>query len=260
MSTTQILSQSFQRALSKAKDTFEEPKYRSLTSSYNINGYKRIYLVHIRKTGGTSLNNMFLALSGEDSSSLYKSLAEDPSHRLVSNGLVFVGWNKSHINNGNYFYAFSHSPLHQLRIPEDTFTVSCFRDPVKRVVSLYNMLMDYKINDIDHPCMKLEGPWLGNSFQDFLNRIPKEYFLNQLYMFSESCDINEAVSRAKELSFYFFTDSFNDGIDALNQKSKLNLQPIHIRKPSFRADISENDLAELRERLQDEYEFLSQLK
>ena len=40
----------------------EEKKYRKIASRYNISGYKRIYLIHIRKTGGTSLNHMFLSM------------------------------------------------------------------------------------------------------------------------------------------------------------------------------------------------------
>ena len=35
------------------------------------NGYKRIYHCHIRKTGGTSLNSMFLSVDGGDPSEMY---------------------------------------------------------------------------------------------------------------------------------------------------------------------------------------------
>ena len=83
----------------------KERKYREITKTYDLKGYKRVYLVHIRKTGGTSLNNMFLSLSGEDSSQLYTQLAQTPDHRLFRNGKGYVGWNVKYINKGIYYYA-----------------------------------------------------------------------------------------------------------------------------------------------------------
>ena len=117
----------------------EERKYQEIASKYDLHGYKRIYFVHIRKTGGTSFNHMFLSLSGEDSKSLYSQLCRTRENRILSNGLIYVGWNTRHINKGNYFYGFSHTPLHKLDLPNETFTVSCFRDPVRRVVSHYTV-------------------------------------------------------------------------------------------------------------------------
>ena len=43
-----------------------EGRFRDISRNYNLRGYRRLYLVHIRKTGGTSLNNMFLSLAGSD--------------------------------------------------------------------------------------------------------------------------------------------------------------------------------------------------
>jgi len=235
-------------------------KYKDITEGYDLKGYKRVYLVHIRKTGGTSLNNMFLSLSGEDSSQLYAQLAKTPDHRLLSNGKIYVGWNVKYINKGAYYYAFSHTPFHRLSLPDTTFTVSCFRDPVKRVVSHYNMLMDFYVNKIDHPCMETEGKWLGNDFDDFLSKVPREHLLNQLYMFSSNFNISEAVSNVQKLSHYFFSDNFNKGIDELNEKTGLNLEAVHIRKASYQAQISEGSLAALKDMLSDEYRFMDSIR
>ena len=235
-------------------------KYKAITKDYDLKGYKRVYLVHIRKTGGTSLNNMFLSLSGEDSNQLYAQLAQTPDHRLLSNGKIYVGWNVNYINEGVYFYAFSHTPFHRLSLPGNTFTVSCFRDPVKRVVAHYNMLMDFYVNEIDHPCMETEGKWLGKGFDDFLAKIPKEHLLNQLYMFSSGFNISEAVSNVQKLSHFFFSDDFDKGVLQLNEKTGLNLEAIHIRKASYKAQISDGNLAALREMLHDEYRFLDSVR
>lgn len=238
----------------------KERKYSEITETYDLNGYKRVYLFHIRKTGGTSLNNMFLSLSGEDSSQLYAQLAQTPDHRLLRNGKVYVGWNVRHINKGMYYYAFSHIPFHKLSLPDKTFTVSCFRDPAKRVISHYNMLMDFHVNEIDHPCMETEGKWLGKDFDDFLSKIPREHLLNQLYMFSSDFNVREAVSNVQKLSHFFFSDNFNKGVDELNDKTGLNLEAVHIRKASYQAQISEGGLAALREMLNDEYQFLNSIQ
>lgn len=244
----------------RLKGELDERKYHKIASEYDIRGYKRVYLVHIRKTGGTSLNNMFLSLSGEDSAYLYNQLSSMPDHRLISNEIIYVGWNVRYINRGNYFYGFSHIPLHKLDLPERTFTITCFRDPVKRVVSHYNMLMDFQVNNIDHPCMATEGKWIGGNFDDFLRRIPQDHLLAQLYMFSGRYHINEAVAQVKKLSHYFFTDNFSDGIDELNKKTGLGLKSIHTRKGSYNAQIPEASLAKLREMLEKEYSFLDQLQ
>lgn len=238
----------------------EEPTFKRLVSDYDWNGFKRIYFVHIRKTGGTSINNQFLALSGEPHKDLYSRLTQKSDHRLSHGDLVYVGWNRWHINRGTYFYAFSHLPLHQLSLPRETFTFSCFRDPVRRVVSLYTMLCELRLEDRLENELVNEAKWLGNSFEDFLSRVPKEHLMNQLYMFSPTFDVEDALVRAKSLSYYFFVDQFDDGIASLNDRLGIELQPMHIRKTKYKEEISESLLNQLRDRLADEYAFLDHLR
>jgi len=122
------------------------------------------------------------------------------------------------------------------------------------------MLIDFRVNKVDHPCMATEGEWLGDGFDDFLKAIPKEHLLNQLYMFSGQYSVNEAVSNVQRLSHYYFTDAFSEGICELNRKTGLNLDPIHIRKAGYHAQVSESSLAELREMLDEEYRFLDRIR
>lgn len=234
-------------------------KYHNVASLYNINGYKRIYLVHVRKTGGTSINNMFLGISGE-AARLYNRLVKKTSHCILSKGKIYIGWNRDLINRGDYFYAFSHAPWHKLDLPVGTFSFTCFRDPVNRVISHYNMLFNYIKNGIDHPCLKIEREWFGDSFEFFLNNIPREHLCNQLYMFSEDFDIDEAVENVFSLSHYFFTERFADGIDELNRKTGLHLMPIHIRKATVKSNISTKNISLLREMLEKEYIFLEYIR
>jgi len=240
---------------------WRERKYHRVASAgYGLNGYDRVYLHHIRKTGGASLNRMFLRLSGEDDETLYRSLAEAKDHRVIRGGLVYAGWVVEHINAGNWFYAFSHEPLHRLDLPPGTFTVACFRDPVQRVLSHYRMLVGYRDHGVDHACMAEEGAWLGETFDDFLERIPRKHLCNQLYMFSRRYDVHEAAWHIRGLSHYFFSEQFASGVMDLNWKTGLELQPMHTRQGSRSIDIRPESLARLREMLADEYRLLGLLQ
>jgi len=245
--------------IGRLKDDLEEHKYKKLASAYNISGYKRIYLIHIKKTGGTSLDNMFFSLGHKDSQWLRRDVLT-PGRRVARDGKVFVRSNVRLINKGNYYYASSHAPFHELRLPENTFTVTCFRDPVNRLVSNYNMFMDHFVNGIPHPGMAGKDKWLSGSFDDYIDRIPPEFLLNQLHMFSKNFDVAEAVVHAKTVSHYFFTEDFSKGIDELNRKTGLNLRAMHVRKAAYRAEIPESSIARLREKLTKEYLFLETLK
>lgn len=239
----------------------EEAKFKKLVrDQYDLGGFKRVYFVHIRKTGGTSINNQFLALSGEPHKDIYWRLTQKVDHRLQSGKLVYVGWNRWHINRGNYFYAFSHIPFHQLDLPDDTFTFSVFRDPVKRVVSLYNMLSELRLENRLENALEQEGAWLGQGFEDFMKNVPKEHLLNQLYMFSPHFDVDDALVRARKLSCYFFLDQFDTGVTSLNEQLGIELSPMHERKTKYKDEIPDKLIEELRERLADEYDFLGRLR
>jgi hypothetical protein len=122
------------------------------------------------------------------------------------------------------------------------------------------MLMGLYLKNIDHPCMATEGKWLGNGFDDFLLKIPKEHLLNQLYMFSSDFNVNEAISNVQQLSHYFFSDKFDSGINELNCKTGLNLESIHIHKSNYHAEISDHDISKLRGMLHKEYMFLDDIR
>ena len=235
-------------------------KYRNVELPYDINGYERIYHIHIRKTGGTSLNDMFLSLDGNDGRLVRSEVNKSPSNRVLINNKIYASWNKRVIEKGNYFYAFSHFPIHKLKIPPNTFTLTCFRDPSKRVISHYNMLRAFEASNSNHPCMSIEGKWLGNNFDDFLNNIPDMHLLNQIYMFSESIDISEAIENISNITHIMLTETFNEGVTELNRKTGLELQPTHSRKSIHNEVIPEHSLRRLREMLAPEYELLDKIR
>jgi len=202
---------------------------------------------------------MFLSLGGESREDVYRRLNKKPNHRVISNDKVFVAWNRWLIQKGCYFYAFSHIPQHELRLPDRTFTITCLRDPAERVISHYKMLEEFRRENIPHPCMKTEGRWLGSSFDDFLERIPKEHLLNQLYMFSKKFDVNEAQDNILKCSHFFFTERFSQGISHLSSKIGIQLKPVRLRTSTIDFDVNEKETNRLRMRLEDEYKLMELL-
>jgi hypothetical protein len=203
---------------------------------------------------------MFLSLSDRKSERTYHELAGQSSHRLIINGKVFVGWNRQLIEQGYYFYAFSHAPYHALDLPRKTFTITCLRDPVQRVLSHYKMLLAYRQSGEFRPDYEEEAGWLGNSLGEFLDNIPREHLLRQLYTFSEAFDVDEAFENIVNLSHYFFTEAFSQGIADLAKKTGLALEPIHIRKSSIQFQPKESDLARLRSVVEPEFELYRRLR
>ncbi|MEK6477326.1 sulfotransferase family 2 domain-containing protein [Catalinimonas sp. 4WD22] len=220
-----------------------------------------VYHYHIRKTAGSSINLAFFDnYVNEDLDEFYQKLTKKYNGRLISNKAIIVGWNDVLINKGKFNYAFSHLPMHQLQLPSHVFKFTCLRDPVKRVVSHYNMLMYYQENDPAHPVFKGEGAWLGNSFEDFLDNLPVHHLKNQLYMFSDILDSSEAFDNIMKLDHIMFTENFTSDLKKLETKLSLQLPLLKIKSYGYKADIPKNSLSLLREKLKDEYLLLEKIK
>jgi hypothetical protein len=219
-------------------------------------GYARVYHYHIRKTGGTSLNQSFLALGGENFKELYDRLPKGP---VLANGKLFIGFDKNLLSYPNYFYGFSHAPADKLNLPPGCFTVVCFRDPVKRVFSTYNEFAYYKAENVDHPCRKFSDDWIRDGFEAFLEAAQDRFIFSQLRMFSPSLNVTEAAEKARLCSFRFRTEAFEKGIGELAAMLELPLRPMHVRKHPFRAPVTDAQLSVARDMLADEYKLLSLL-
>jgi len=131
MSTIARLKRRFRTHVVSRVNFVENMRCKQFASRHEIDGgFRRVYFYHVRKCGGTSLNQMFLALGGEDGPAVYHRIRA--RLRTVSGSLVFVAHDKRLIQQGHYYYGFSHRPAHELRLPEGTFTFTCLRDPVRR--------------------------------------------------------------------------------------------------------------------------------
>ena len=220
-----------------------------------------IYHVHIRKTAGTSINlSFFNNYTEEDPNSFYQRLVAKNNSRLIKNNKVIVGWNQSFVNRGKFNYAFSHIPFHQLNLKPHIFKFTCLRDPIKRFLSHYNMLMYYQHHEPNHKILKGEGHWLGNSFGDFLKNIPMHHIKNQLHMFSSQLDRAEAFDNIMQLDHIMFTENFADDLKTLEKKLNLQLPVLRSKSYGYKADIPESSLSRLREILDDEYLLLEKIR
>ena len=88
----------------------------------------------------------------------------------------------------------------------------------------------------------------------------KEHRLNQLFMFSKSFDINEAIDNINSLSAYYFTENLEDAFSDLSSKLGVALPYLHSRKGLYSASTNENIRNNLKELLGDEYLLFTQLR
>ena len=122
------------------------------------------------------------------------------------------------------------------------------------------MIKEDAVNGNMTPSLKIEREWLGNCFSDFLDRMPKEHLLNQLYMFSENYNVDDAVKNILSLDHCFFTEEFDLGINELNKKLDLTLKPLHVRKTGMDIKISESEKSRLTDMVSVETDLLNRVK
>lgn len=230
---------------------------------------RRIYFFHVPKTAGTSLENAFLSLGGEDP----VEVAVRSYHGLKSRSGPYT-----FITNPENFrpfvfrmarYTFGASPLPawRLHLRLGTFTVTILRDPISRVISLYRYFADARANEgqaYPSPAMvqfNADGrAWAADGFSNFLNRADKDTLLYQIYMFSPRYDPVEAARRIRGCSLYFFTEHYNDGVAALAHRLGLPLLPLVERVSVSNSRPTDAEVLRLREILDPEYQLLELLR
>jgi len=224
--------------------------------------YERVYHFHVRKTAGTSLNSAFWALGGFD----LRAVAGEQA--IEGNGLRFVRSNQRLIEEGDYFFANSHQPAHELRLPPATYTITILRDPAARVISYYRYLLWARSN----PGAREAEPFIDDvvaessfldrrfslrrrqvAFRDFLDRAPTERLLTQLHMFSARLDPVEAAENALACSAICFTETYLEDLRRVAVELRLDLSEKRERSFGEKVELSDEEQGLLRERLAPEY-------
>lgn len=224
-------------------------------------GSQRIYLYHVRKTAGTSLVRSFLGLGGEDPGAVESRISGSLLSRTRT-GQYVVTCGQGTLQQGDYFFGWSHMASHRFRLPGRTFTIALLRDPVARVLSYYRYLVagDAAQGTMVWHVQNDERALAGESFSDFLENIPDELLLNQLYMFSPRFDVAEAAERILDCSAIMMTETFERDLGNLASALGLALEYRHERVTALtKAPVGERQLEVLRDRLAAEYQLLEKL-
>ena len=238
-----------------------DSRYRKLAEGYHFpEGYKRVYCHHIRKTAGTSLWLSFMALGGEDPLEVYRRLTRDKLNRTVSGGYSFAIFHRRLLAEGAYFFGRSHRPAESQPLPPRTFTVTILRDPVSRVRSYFDYLVNGDPPGMPRPVGPGERSLADGGFDRFLDRVPQRHLLTQLLTFSERYDVSEAVDRVAACSSIFFTEDFGEGMAALATRLDLPLEVRRDRVTGERSDLTAAQVERVRAMLEPEYQLLSRLE
>jgi hypothetical protein len=221
---------------------------------------KRIYCYHIRKTGGTSLHFSFLGLGGEDPAAVQQRLEASSLHRTISGNYAFVAHQRPLLDQGDYFYGWSHLPARRVSLRPGTFTITIFRDPIDRVVSYYSYLCHGDQQGMAFAVGQSERALSDKGFSVFIKELPKEQLLAQLFMFSRSLSVPEAAEQIARCSCVMFTDEYESGLVSLARRLALPLTPKRERTTRARLELSSDERERLRHLLQPEYDLMRQVR
>jgi hypothetical protein len=220
----------------------------------------KFYHFHIRKTGGTSLNESFFSLNSSQVDIVSENIRQSNSKIINLNEKKYVGANFEELCKNEYFYGFSHYPSHKFSPENDVFTMVILRDPIERIISHYKMIVENIESQKRRIWLETERKWVSGGFFEFLTTIPKEKLLNQLYTFSENFNINEATENILNINHVIFNDNYEIGISNLCKKTGLNLDIYHSNKSNYTFDLDPNEKENLKELFMAEFQLINNLK
>lgn len=241
--------------------TIESVQARLLASKYAIGqtNYRRIYFFHVQKAGGSSIRRSFYNLA-EPREKVPPIFHNPTVRRAIIGDKVYVSHHVGMINQGYYFFASSHLPQSEIHLPENTFTFTCLRDPLKRFLSRYRELLRLDEEQPENFHLEQAGDWFSTDFMTMLEQVPDEELLFQLRMFSANLDVDEAVDNVQRLSYFFLTGEMKQGVQYLSQHLDLPLELYHERKTNYDYEPTDEQLLQLKQRLQPAIDMYEQLK
>ncbi|MEP5253968.1 MAG: sulfotransferase family 2 domain-containing protein [Winogradskyella arenosi] len=228
-------------------------------------GFDRVYHYHIRKSGGTSMNSAFWDLGGYN----LESVRREP---ILIGKRCYVRYQMNAINQGYYFYASSHFPQWELSLNTRTFTFTVLREPYERLVSLYKYYKWVEQVEDDNAGFRMDPSFyvlknqtelLHKTFSEFIDVLSDKYLYGNLYMFSESLDVESGLKCLSQVNRVYFQDQLIEAVQDL--QVVLNLPNLKLAKPqrSFKNTnykIYPDEKEKAMRLLEPEYEFYKKAK
>ena len=223
--------------------------------------FDRVYLFHVRKTAGTSLVRSFLMLGGEDPAVVERRIAASVLSRTTS-GWVTFATGIGALRQGDYDFDWSHAPAHRLHLPARTFTIGLLRDPAARVLSYYHYpCAGDRHDEVGWTVQLRERALQGADFADFLRNLPPGLLLNQLFMYSATHDVKEAVDRLLACQALIRIEHLTPDLSRLATRLGVDLAARSERiTPEVKFVPTAGELDELHERLTPEYRMVELLR
>jgi len=226
-----------------------------------LGDYRRIYLHHIRKTGGTSVTNSFLSLTGEDPLEIQRRLVGTRPRATRAGDFVVAAHDELLLRTGWFTYGWSHMPSWGLHLPRRTYTVTVLRDPIARIVSLFRYLSD-PASDAGHAFTAAPGERAraADGFDAFISRTERHELFNQLWMFSPTYDVQEAADRIGRCSLVYFLEDIEYGMATFSSFVGHPLPVRRERRSQTTFSPSEAQRERLGEMLQPEFDLLERVR
>jgi len=228
----------------------------------------KTHFYHIPKTAGRSIIVSFLRRIHTEShltdKFMYKDLV-NRSGKYKNDNMCMSGWNpKSY---GQHFFTFGHHTYHAEHCKNArkhlTHSITSIRKPFDRLFSLYKEHLFERKNGraISTTIKNVPDTMFDDmTFGNFVKRLPKKRLLEQLYYFSDSYNINEAIENVSKLTHVFFVDDILNDRDSYAGKTKTYLCISNAFRREIDYKISKKERSFINKLIKDEIKFYTNLK
>lgn len=220
------------------------------------------YLYHTEKSGGRSIIHSFLhsvmdeGLVFDDKENLSDLYRELCGKRRDFGNKYFHAWQGvikkcKH----NSLFGFSHLPYNEVVTPKGTFKIAIIREPLERLLSHYRMLVRFGKENKGYETKSDTPAYIKNGFNSFIEVFPERFMQHQLWFWSNTFNIKEAISNIKKCNVIISTERMSEGIDKINKISGLELKCFHAGVGNKEPILTDKQTGILKQRLSKEYQF-----
>ena len=228
----------------------------------------KTHFYHIPKTAGRSIIVSFSRTIFKDKlandKDIYNTLVKNNGNYVFDNKKI-CGWQPKQY--GKHYFTFGHHPYHANHCFDARKTlnyhITSLRKPEERVFSLYKEhLFEKKLKraistniNSKKNCMFSEG-----TFGNFIERLSQKRLLEQLYYFSDTYNIEEALVNVSNLNGIFLCGNIQETRDTYSGTAGVYLYINYGFSNILDYKVSKEEHDYLIERLEQEQEFYNKAK